>query len=351
VRPAAIPPNEIRRVLVRCPNWLGDTVMAVPTLRALRAAVPDAEVWCLGPWVVPVLEAEPGITRRLESPRAWGARLDLARELRRAAIDLALLLPNSFGTALSGWLAGARWRVGYAGDGRARLLTHPVRPGTAPIHQVSAYLALLGPLGATLAVSAPTLHVAATRRAEARRLFSEVGVRPGDRAVAIQLGAAFGPSKLWGADRLAALATRLDQAGVRTIFLGSPSSASLFRSVKAWMSAPPRSLVGRDHPALLPALLAEFGVLVAPDSGPAHVAAAVGVPVVTLFGPTDPRLTAPTGDRHIALWRQPVCAPCFQPRCPIDHRCMTAITVDEVAAAVLARLEPRLGEGGRATTT
>ncbi len=331
--------DAIRRVLVWCPNWLGDTVMAVPTLRALRAALPRAEVWCLGPWVASILEEEPGLDRRLAHPRGWRDRQRLARELRGAEIDLAILLPKSFGAAFRAWLTRARWRVGYAGDGRSSLLTHAIQPALTPVHQVAEYLALLRPLGLTPTTTAPTLAIAPRRQAEARRLLAEVGIGEGTRAVAIQLGAAFGPSKLWPADRLAALVTRLREQGTPAVFLGGSSAAPLLRRVEPALTAPARSLVGRDHPALLPALLAEFAVVVAPDSGPAHVAAAVGVPVITVFGPTDPRQTAPLGDRQTPLWRRPTCAPCFQPRCPIDHRCMNAITVDDVVTAVRAWLQ------------
>ena len=129
--------------------------------------------------------------------------------------------------------------------------------------------------------------------------------------------------------------------GAPAVFLGSPAADGILRAVTGAMPRVVPSLVGRDHPALLPALLAEFAVVVAADSGPAHVAAAVGASVVTLFGPTDPRLTAPRGEGCVALWRPPVCAPCFAPRCPIDHRCMDAIGVDDVARRVMAVLEAR----------
>lgn len=333
---------DLRRVLVRCPNWLGDTVMAVPVVRALRATLPGAELWCLGPWVPAILEAEPGVDRLLGYPAGWRARWALARELRRAAPDLAVLLPNSFESALHARLAGARWRVGYAGDGRAWLLSHALAAPAETVHQVEAYLALLAPLGLPPPAAAPTLRIRPERRAEARQLLAEVGMRPGDRAVGIQLGAASGPSKLWPAARLAALAEALGARGTPVVFLGDPTAAPILAAVQAALRAPARSLVGRDHPALLPALLTELAVLVSPDSGPAHVAAAVGVPVVALFGPTDPRLTAAVGGRHAVIWRRPPCAPCFLGRCPIDHRCMSAITVEEVAAAVAARLEAPL---------
>ncbi len=347
-----IPRAAIRRALVRCPNWLGDTVMALPTLRALRAALPDAELWCVGPWVPALLEAEPGIDRRLADPGTRRARLALARTLARERIDLALLLPNSFEAALHAWLSRARWRVGYGRDGRSLLLTQAVAPPPSRVHQVVEYLALLAPLGIAVrdgGVEAPVLHVAPSRQGEARRLLVEAGVEPGQPSVGLQLGAAFGPSKLWPPERLAAVATRLTARGITPVFLGSAAATPLLAAVTARLPAPPRHLVGKDHPALLPALIREFSVLLTPDSGPGHVAAAVGVPVVVLFGPTDPRLTAPVGPRHAVLWHRPSCAPCFSPECPIDHRCMRALTVDEVFAAVCDRVDAvtaARGEGG-----
>src|SRR5262249_54087136 len=137
---------------------------------------------------------------------------------------------------------------------------------------------------------------------EARRLLEGVGIPADRRAVGIQLGAAFGPSKLWPVARLAELATRLEADGRPVVFLGAPDSVALLRAVEAARGRSVHSLVGGDSPAVLPALLAQLALLIAPDSGPAHVAAAVGTPVVTLFGPTDPRLTAPWGARESALW-------------------------------------------------
>lgn len=336
-----IPPEGIRRVLVRCPNWLGDTVMALPALRAVRRALPAAELWCLGPWVEVVLEGEPGVTRRLVTPASVRRRLAQGRALASQRLDLAVLLPNSFEAALAAWLARPRWRIGYAGDGRDRLLTHALASPETAVHQVDAYLRLLAPLGVEPDRAWPTLAPDGARREAARRLLAEVGVTAGERRVAFQLGAAFGWTKLWSPDRAARLAARLEAREVRAVFLGSPGARPLLDAVMA-AGGPVRSLVGRDQPSLLAALLAEVDVLVTADTGPAHVAAAVGVPTVTLFGPTDPRLTAPRGPRAAALWHPPPCAPCFLPSCPIDHRCMKAITVEEVEATVLTALE-----GGR----
>jgi heptosyltransferase-2 len=338
---APIAAGAARRVLLRAPNWLGDTVMAVPTLRALRQALPEGELWVLGPWAPALLEAEPGLHRVLGVPAGWRARWAAARALRSAPPDLAVLLPNSFAAALEALLAGARWRLGYAGDGRTALLTHAVPPPATRVHQVAEYLGLLEVLGVTAPAAPPRLHVAPARDQEARALLQRVGIEKAGGAVAVQLGAALGPSKLWPAARLAALAAALEADGTPVVFLGGPTAGPLLEAVACARGAPVRTLVGRDHPALLPALLARFAVLVAPDSGPAHVAAAVGVPVVALFGPTDPRLTAPLGPGHAALWHRPPCAPCFLPRCPIDHRCLAGLEVEEVLAAVRARFAAR----------
>jgi heptosyltransferase-2 len=336
-----IPRDAVERVLVRLPNWLGDTVMAQPLLRSLRRAVPDAELWCLGPWVTTVLESEPGITRRLLPPKSTGARLAQARRLRQARFDLALIVPNSFETALAGWLCGARWRVGYAADARDLLLTHGLRRDAGPIHEVATYLRLLAPLGVDDPSGTPHLTIDPARRSEARRLVAEAGLTPGRPRVGLQLGAAFGPSKLWPPERIGLLARRLEARGIDTLLLGRAGEKELEEVARTAAGVPGRSLVGRDRPALLAALMAELDAVVAADSGPAHVAAAVGVPTVTLFGPTDPRLTAPLGAEQRAIWRQPACSPCFLRECPIDHRCLRAIEVDEVETAVVAALATR----------
>jgi heptosyltransferase-2 len=336
--PGDIGLDRIARVLVRCPTWLGDTVMAVPTLRALRAALPRAESYCVGPWVPSILEAEPSVDHRLPHPVSWRARERQARELRAAAIDLAILLPNSWESALQAWRSGARWRIGYARAARGVLLTHALPEPAGFLHQVAAYLALLQPLGVCWADPVPRLEVLPHRREEARRLLGQVGVRPGALVVGMQCGAAFGQSKLWPVERLAALTALLEARDVQVVFLGTDGVRATVASVAERLGREPRSLVGQDHPAVLPALMAELNLLVSPDSGPAHVAAAVGVPVVTLFGPTDPRLSAPRGDHQVALWRKPPCAPCFRPVCPLDHRCLAELSVDDVADAVWTAL-------------
>ena len=284
--------------------------------------LPGAELWCVGPWVGPILETEPGIARRLVPPGGVGARLAQARRLRQARFDVALILPNSFETALAGWLSGARWRVGY-GEGRAALLTHALPAPTDRVHQVTGYLGLLAPFGVEASPTPPTLGIDPARRVEARRLLGEVGVPLGEPRVGLQLGAALGPGEALGPPRASPRWRRGSWRGGSTRSCSAvPRRVSSPTRSRRRPAEPIRSLVGRDRPALLAALIAELDALVGADSGPAHVAAAVGVPAVTLFGPTDPRLTAPLGPGQQALWHQPACGPCFLRECPIDHRCL-----------------------------
>ena len=269
-----------------------------------------------------------------------GARLAQARRLRQARFDVALILPNSFETALAGWLSGARWRVGY-GDGRAALLTHALPAPTDRVHQVTGYLRLLAPFGVEASPAPPTLGIDPARRVEARRLLDEVGVPIGEPRVGLQLGAALGPAKLWPPRASPRWRHGSRRGGSTRFSLGGPQARSSPTRSRRRPREPIRSLVGRDRPALLAALIGEFDALVGADSGPAHVAAAVGVPTVTLFGPTDPRLTAPLGPGQQALWHRPACGPCFLRECPIDHRCLHAIEVSEVEAAVVTALAGR----------
>lgn len=321
--------GEIRHLLVRLPNWLGDTVMALAALRALRAGLPAPRITLVGPWA-PLL-AEQGVGDAwLRYPRGWGQRLCAIPGLRRLGADTALLLPNSLESALAARLWGVRRVIGYATDGRARLLSDPLPPPSPRRHQVDEYVGLLGPFGIDRAEASPRwVAVGGGREERAEALLAARGGAGGAR-IGIHLGAAFGPSKLWPDERLAELCRRLRRLGRTPILLGAPADRARADAVITGAGGGVVSLVGEDAPEMLPALLARLEALVSMDTGVAHLAAAVGIPVVTLFGPTDPALTAPRGARASAIWKPPRCAPCFLAACPIDHPCMRSIEVDEV---------------------
>jgi heptosyltransferase-2 len=324
------------RVIVRLPNWLGDTVMAVPAVRAIRHGWPDAAMLLAGPWAQAL--AGQGLADTLVSyPRSWRGRLATADSVRAFRGDLAILLPNSFEAAVAARYWGARRRVGYAVGGRALLLTDRVR--LAPrLHQVDAYLALVEHLGLAADTRVPSLAeppAAGDDRVRARALLDEVAGAARRPRVGLHLGADYGPAKLWPLPRVIEGCQALAAAGMSPVLLGAPRDAASAAAVSAATRV--ASLVGRDDPALLPALLSELDALVAGDTGVSHLAAALGTPVVALFGPTDPALSAPRGPVTVVANAVP-CAPCFYRACPIEHPCLRGIAGARVAEAVAAAL-------------
>ena len=311
---------------IRLPNWLGDTVMAVPAVRALREAFPDARLALAGPWAS--LLAEQGVGETLVTyPRAWSARLAAADAMRTLAPETAVLLPNSLESALSAWYWGARRRIGFDVGGRGLLLTEAPALPAPRRHQIDEYLLLAEACGAAVGDRTPRLAPPkpdGVERAEVRALLADAGA-PRDRArrlVAVHLGAAYGPAKLWPLPRVEEFCRLMSGERATVVLVGAPGD-----------HGPPASA-----PALLTALLSEIDVLVSGDTGVAHLAAALGTPAVTLFGPTDPALSAPRGTARVLRHLVP-CAPCFYRVCPIDHPCLRDLAPSTVRDAVLGQLE------------
>jgi heptosyltransferase-2 len=326
-------------VAVRLPNWLGDTVMAVPALAAVRAAWPEARVLAAGPWAG-LLAGQGLVDVLVDYPRRWSGRLRAADTVARFRPDLAILLPSSLESALAAWYWGARRRVGFARGGRSELLTEAVAQPQPRAHQVDEYLTLVERCGAPAGARAPALAPLApdaVERAEARGLFEEAGVpaRAASLRIGVHLGAAHGPAKLWPLEQVVQFCRLLAEQRAAAVLLGAPGDVGSAAAITA--VTPAASLVGRDRATLLPALLTEIDALVSGDTGVAHLAAALGTPVITLFGPTDPRLSAPRGPGVVVRHEVP-CAPCFYRACPIDHPCLRDIAPAQVWAATAALL-------------
>jgi len=331
------------RVIVRLPNWLGDTVMAVPALRALRRGWPEARILAAGPWAS-TLAGQSLADVLVTYPRAWSGRLRVADTVREFEGDTAIILPNSSEAALTARYWGASRRIGFADGARSWLLSDPVGLPSPRRHQIDEYLMLVERLGVEIQEREPQLEPPApdaeSRRC-ARALLRDAGNGAGNRLlVGVHVGAAYGSAKVWPSERVAELCRRLDAAGALGVLMGAPGDTDLARAITA--EAPACNLVGRDHPDVLAAMLAEVHVLVSGDTGVAHLAAALRTPVVTLFGPTDPRLTAPRGPALILRHTVP-CAPCFYRICPIEHPCLRSIDADTVAMAALAQTRTRAG--------
>lgn len=332
-----------RALLVRAPNWIGDAVMATPALAALRAGLPHTRIAVLGrPAIRDVLAGHPAVDVALVddhrgSHSGLAGRWRLAGEIRRQGVDAVLLLTNSFGSALVAALARVPERVGYRTDGRGWLLTTALPPPRRPApHMTDYYLGLLAPWGLTGDPRGVSLAVTDAEREKARLRLAQWGLGPHDAPVAINPGAAYGSAKRWPAERFAAVARRLVRDGAPVLVLGAAPERALGEAIVAGLGPRAINAAGDTSIREAMALLTWCRHLVTNDSGPMHLAAALGVPVTAIFGPTDPRATGPVGNRVAMLQHAVDCAPCRYRDCPIDHRCMIAVSADEVYESAIS---------------
>lgn len=318
------------RVIV-APNWLGDCVMALPVLRAIRRARPGDVLTVLARrGAGELFRAEASADSVVERAGLFGD----ARRLRAGGFTEAWLLPNSFRSAIAPWLAGIPERIGYDTDHRRSMLTHalPLSPRTA--HQLRDYDALLRSRGIAPDLDAPRLPVTARALDRAVSSLEAAGLDRDGPLVILAPGAAFGWTKRWPPERYGALGDVLEARGLACAVVIGPGEESIASAVTA--SARSRlPVVGADLDLLeLAALLSLARVVVANDSGPMHLAAAVGTPVVAFFGPTDPGRTAPTGAPARVEDRYVFCSPCFLRECPYGHECMKEILPEDALTAV-----------------
>lgn len=350
------------KILIRSTNWIGDAILSLPALRAIRRRYADAEITVLAkPWVAALYEGERSVDRIMvlngaSGPRDWRAKLELVRRLRAARFDLAVLLPNSFESALVVWLGGVKRVIGYARDGRGLLLTDAVpAPGRGEIaaHERFYYLELLrraGLIETMPEIPEIRLDEIDQRRARGEEQFRALGLK--QPVIGVSPGAAYGSAKRWLPERFAQAAARL----AAEIGGSSPGSIAVFGSgaEKTMCEEVARAASGRNFAGAT--TLGEFidmtaacRVFLTNDSGAMHIASALGVPSVTVFGPTNEAATGPLGAAALVV-REPVdCAPCLLRECPIDHRCMHRVTAEQVVQAAekllkAARPSPPLAE-------
>ena len=322
--------TDPERLLVRTPNWIGDVVLSLPALRDLRRCFPTARLEVLArPWVGELYRAVPEVDAVVESRGHAADVLAL-----RGRYDLGVLLPNSFGTALVLWRAGISERWGYATDGRGILLTRSCRvpAGVRGRNQVYYYRAMLEGLG--LAVEgAPDASLACPEDWAARGRALLGGEGPW---IGVNPGAFYGAAKRWRPERFAAAADLVARrTGASVAIVGGAAERPLGEAIAGQLRAPSRVLCGETTLGELVGLLKHLRVLLTNDSGPMHLAAALGTPLVAVFGSTDWTETSPVSDRARVVREETACAPCLLRECPIDHRCMTRVGVLRVASAAL----------------
>ena len=344
------------RIVVFCPSMVGDTVMATPALRALRRGFAGARIdGVIRPRVAATLDGAPWLDERiLFDPRAREAEhraLRLVRRLRAGRYDLAVLLPNTFRTAALTWLAGVPRRVGYARYGRGPLLTDRLEPPRdeggrlLPTPIVHYYLALVRHLGCRADSVRLELFTTEADERAADRAWARLGLPAEGPLVCLNTGGAFGPAKSWPVEHCATLARRLAEAGgLHVLVVCGPAERDAARAIAA-RAAHRRVASLADEPlglGLTKACIRRSALLVTTDSGPRHFAAAFGVPVVALFGPTHIAWTR-TYHPHAIHLQQPVpCGPCQQGTCPLGHhRCMRELEPAAVHAAAMRLLNGR----------
>ena len=333
--------HQVQQILLRAPNWVGDAVMSLPVLAGLTRLFPEAHITILAaPRVAPLFSGQPGVTDVLSYPtgqKKWRFLLGL-----KGKFDLALALPNSWESALGLWFTRTLHRLGYAANGRAPLLTMAVkgRECLKGLHQVCYYLGLLRAFGPVRNFSPPRLHLSEVERAEARNFFQKDGRNSDAPWIGLAPGATYGPAKRWPAERFAAVGDLLQQefqAGL--VLLGGQADLDAAAQVQHHGGGKYLNLAGKTTLRQALKILSQLKVLITNDSGLMHAAAALDVPVVALFGSTDPMATGPFSPQVTIIHHPLPCSPCLKRTCSLGYQCLTEITVPEVFAAARRWLE------------
>jgi heptosyltransferase-2 len=346
---------NIQRVVVRVPNWVGDAVMAVPALRELRRVLPQAHITLVArPGAADIFIGADFVDEVLPYNReSLADTWNQVRSWRRQKSDLALLFQNAFEAAAIAFLARVPTRIGYDTERRGLLLTHslPSPAWKAERHESFYYLNIVAELQRLLGrkqteAAAPRfdLHVSADRKQEALRLLRENGARLNAPLAVLCPGSINSRAKRWPAERYAELADRLAESGSNVALIGSPAELDVSDEVCQRTRSQAIVLTGKTSVAEATAIISIADILITNDTGPAHLGAALNIPTLVIFGPTNPLTTYPMSDNAEIIRHAPDCAPCMLRDCPIDHRCMTAITPEDVFARASILMAQRRAE-------
>ena len=321
------------RILIRSSNWLGDAVMSVPAVRAIKDGRPDVQITIAAPAkIAPMWKLVPEVDAIISLPN--GSLLSSVRLFRRRShFDAAILFPNSLRVALESWLGGIPRKVGYRGHWRKWLLNQTVpearKPGP-PEHHSLRFLRIARECGAETSNSEPpTSHIQVTVVDQPLK----IGLCP---------GAEYGPAKQWLPERFVEVAAKINaQSSPQWILFGTKNDAATGDQIAAAIGDRCMNRIGQTTLDELIDELRECRLLLTNDTGTMHLAALLGVPIVAIFGSTEPRLTGPLNNGHIILRHHVECSPCFLRKCPIDFRCMKAVSADEVVDAVLSTVRKK----------
>jgi len=319
--------------MIRSTNWIGDAVMTTSALGAVRKFFPNSRITLVANPVVAELFLEhPYCDRVLVFDKKGEHRgplgfLRFSNAVRKQHFDLAILFQNAIEAAIMAFLAAIPRRAGYASDGRGFLLTHtvPLRAEDKLLHHTDYYLEMVRKLGMAAEKTPLKLHCT-----DPEKQWAE-GVLGPRRWVAVNPGAAYGEAKRWLPDRFARVADVLEKEfGVGILLTGGPNEIRVGLDIEAAMAKKPLNMIGKTTVRQLMALLSRCVLVVTNDSGPMHIAAAFGVPIVAVFGPTDHTTTSPLADSALIVRKDFPCSPCLLRECPHDHGCMEAVMAEDV---------------------
>lgn len=339
--------TDIKKILVRAPNWIGDAVLCLPSLEALEAVYPQAEITVLAkPWASPVFYNNPFVKKIIEYDRAGQyngvfGELRLVQDIKKDCFDMAVLFQNAFKAALIAYMAGIPIRAGYSRNLRGLLLTHPIRfdVDIKKAHQVFYYLNIVTDLSKGLKHDKgvlrpafgiqPKIYLTKEEKDWAAGFLSGKGIGSG-AIIGIAPGASYGPAKRWMAERFKEVAERLvKDNGARVVLFGGKDDRGVCSAVLDGLTG--LNLAGEIDMRKSIALINRCNLFITNDSGPMHIAAALGIPTAAIFGSTDPNLTRPLGDNVMVIKKHSECSPCFDRECRYGHyNCMELITADDV---------------------
>ena len=330
------------RILIIEVNWLGDVLFSTAAIRSLRRLFPESFISCLVvPRVREVLEDNPNINEIIINDeeglhKGLGGKFRLAGQLREKGFDLAVLFHRSFSRTALAWASGIPRRVGYSTWKRRVLLTEAVRmPKKDSLHRVDYYLGIVKALGCDISERSYDFFIAKQDEEFADEFFKKEGLKENDFVVCLNPGGNWYP-KRWPKENFSLLADSLiRECGMKAIFSGSPGDVSLVDEIRAKMKEKPVIAAGKTTLKQSAAIFKKVNLVISADSGPLHIAAAMGANVIALFGPTDAAITGPRGKgRVVIIQKQVDCRiPCYEVNCN-DNRCMRAITVSDVLVEV-----------------
>lgn len=327
-----------KNILVKMPNWLGDAVMATPIINDLRKKYPDAKITCLClESVGELLKGNPSITSILtyKKPNGWIHRAEhheVIDSLQLGKYDLGVLLTNSFTSAWWLFRGEVQNRIGFARNFRSLLLdiAVPLPKNIETMHLVNTYKEILLPLGIDKSKTAPELFITEEEEAFRNQFFKANGIKEGDIVIGVNPGAAYGEAKCWLPERFQELAKLvLDNPKTFLLFFGDKSSSPLVKKITEDLPSRVIDLSGKTTLRELLALISGCSVFLTNDSGPMHIASALKIPLLALFGSTSEVKTGPYNGGEV-IHKHVSCSPCYQRVCPIDFRCMKNITTQEV---------------------